>query len=111
MTLNFDMLKNYKYREQIGRTIMVEWKYFEEELDVFCQGESFYGYSSISTLLDKKIEDAINYASATNMIEDNELSLLEKDLIKKALEKNKNGESLIKSLIDNVEEENNVKTK
>ena len=59
----------------------------------------------------KKIEDAINYASATNMIEDNELSLLEKDLIKKALEKNKNGESLIKSLIDNVEEENNVKTK
>ena len=52
------MLKNYKYREQIGRTIMVEWKYFEEELDVFCQGESFYGYSSISTLLDKKIEDA-----------------------------------------------------
>ena len=58
MTLNFDMLKNYKYREQIGRTIMVEWKYFEEELDVFCQGEGFYGYSSISTLLDKKIEDA-----------------------------------------------------
>ena len=41
MTLNFDMLKNYKYREQIGRTIMVEWKYFEEELGVFCQGGGF----------------------------------------------------------------------
>lgn len=52
------MLKNYKYREQIGSTIMVDWKYFEEELDVFCQEEDFYGYSSISTWLNKKIEDA-----------------------------------------------------
>jgi hypothetical protein len=58
-----------------------------------------------------KINEAVNYAKATNSIEDLSIKKNELLIIKEAIEKNSSDKSFLKSVVEHVEKDKNGKIK
>jgi hypothetical protein len=58
-----------------------------------------------------KINEAVNYAKATNSIEDLSIKKNELLIIKEAIEKNSSDKSFLKSVVEHIEKDKNGKIK